>query len=824
MPGRRLSSPKGALPRPFSSAPRVRRLALGTPVCLLLSSALLAACGERGDPAPHLLESDSPIHLEAHLAAAAVESSGPAPVAGEGSRSWSFPADADRWQASGPASTPPVVTPTGDALQLRLDGPPGVRTSASLATSLPDWRVDDWGWVVVKVRASGAPRLLGLQLNRSGEAGDGRTRWQLRGDEVPLLGDGEVHSYRLRVDLRQAMLQGPWRDLGLHVTVDGPSTVEVLGVEAVPISARYAGEGVGTELVSRGGSSYRRALFVHAPARLRYRLRVPPAGRLDVGLGVLDPSAPVSFRVVAAAASGDERVLLDATRADPEGWDQRSVDLSPWAERELVLTLEADAERAGTVALWAEPIVSGRRPARRPNVLLYLIDGAGAELTSLHGNPRPTTPFLDELAELGVVFERAHSNSSWTKPATSTLLTSLHHSLLGGTRTLADPLPADARTLPEILHDAGYLTAGFTSNPFVGRVSDLDRGLDRLRDADRGSNSVSSVALHEALRRWRGEVPGTPFYAHVQTTDVHSPHRPEGETAGRFLDPAERRRFTRELQRLAAAGGTAPDSPAWVATGIDRDAFYEAQRRLFEECLAHNDARFAELVRFLRETGEWENTLTIVTADHGVRAAGLHLPGAITSERVLASSFETGIPLVVIWPGAIPAGRRIREPVSLIDLPPTILDLVGLPALPSARGRSLAGLLRGDGGEGDEPAPVILEEVEVDPRSGELRGLLEVIDGRWAASLLIGDGPPRSGNAAPPAPRTAPFLLFDLEADPYALDSVHREHPREARRYYEMLRDLAAEHREHLLSHRPADSAELTSDQLETLRSLGYLE
>ena len=91
----------------------------------------------------------------------------------------------------------------------------------------------------------------------------------------------------------------------------------------------------------------------------------------------------------------------------------------------MTLALEADAERAGAVALWAAPTLSDTRRASKPNVILYVIDGGGADYMSLYGYNRRTTPNLERIAAEGAVFEAAYSNSSWSKTSTPSFMTSL---------------------------------------------------------------------------------------------------------------------------------------------------------------------------------------------------------------------------------------------------------------------------------------------------------------------------------------------------------------------------------------------------------------
>ncbi len=144
----------------------------------------------------------------------------------------------------------------------------------------------------------------------------------------------------------------------------------------------------------------------------------------------------------------------------------------------MSLALEADANRTGSVALWAAPTLSGARTTEKPNIIFYVIDGGGADLMSLYGYNRRTTPNLERIAAEGAVFNSAYSNSTWTRPSTLSFLTSLQHSVLGGFRNGRTTAPEEVLTLAQHLHRAGYQTAEFTSNPNAGRISNLDRGND----------------------------------------------------------------------------------------------------------------------------------------------------------------------------------------------------------------------------------------------------------------------------------------------------------------------------------------------------------
>ncbi len=155
---------------------------------------------------------------------------------------------------------------------------------------------------------------------------------------------------------------------------------------------------------------------------------------------------------------------------------------------------------------------------------------------------------------------------------------------------------------------------------------------------------------------------------------------------------------------------------------------------------------------------------------------------------------------------------------------PTILDLVDVPLPEIMMGQSLAPLLLGT--DGWQPRPVILDEFDVDTEKGELRGLLEVIDGRWGASLQINPRPPDEDEDEDDAlrRRPVPLLLFDLWNDHFALNSVHEERPDLVEKYTEFLEAQWEAHRALAQRFTPGTEVQLTPDQLRTLRALGYIQ
>jgi arylsulfatase A-like enzyme len=368
-------------------------------------------------------------------------------------------------------------------------------------------------------------------------------------------------------------------------------------------------------------------------------------------------------------------------------------------------------------------------------------------------------------------------------------MTSLQHSVLGGHNSDSDPLPEQAVTMAEHMHRADYQTGVFVSNSYAGRASSLERGVDLIRDSERGNNSISSVSLHEDFWRWREAYPAEPYWVHFQTTDVHWPYQPVAPFAGLFITPESREMYDEwERQLRNADNFPRPVLADFEETGIASVAHFSARRRLYDEAMAHQDHQLGQLVKRLKATGEWEHTLLIVAADHSYGPAGLRDPSVHRWGPMLRSS-QTRVPLIIVWPGRVAGGQRFSQPVSMIDMLPTILDLAGLPMPDVMQGQSLAPLLLGE--EGWEPRPVILDEFYVDQETGELSGAIAVIEGRWGASLEINpDSDLTWWRSTVPEEerRPTPLLVCDLWNDAMCLRSLHEERPDLVEKYTAFLK------------------------------------
>ncbi len=835
---------------------RLRRLLASWCSAAVLSCTV--ACG--GPAGKDALGGGPVLHLADHLTEATIES-GASPAAARRERVWDLAVSRPEWRTVSAADVPRLAVvalePVADGVRMALSRPPRSTSPmllGGIAVDLDNLRFDDWDTVLVRARSH--DRLGGITVSYNLDepgAVPGEALFFHGGPSVPpVFSDGSVQIYAIPLQPRR----GPprpetLRSLGVFAAAPAEVHLDLLSIALVPRGAAFV-DRYGSRPVTRGGIT-RQTLFAHTPASLTVRVAAPDGARLGFGLSVV-PGETVTYRVTAQAGGGERKALLAETVRDAGVWGQRSVDLSAWGGSTVELTLEAASERPGAVALWGAPIVSGtdrRQREQRPNVIFYVIDGGGADLMSVYGYNRRTTPFLEQLAAEGVVFERAYSNSTWTQPSTASFMTSLHHSVLGGLRrgVHSTPVPVKATTMAEHLRRVGYQTAVFTSNPNSGRVIGLERGVDWMEDEETRDLSTSSDELHERFWRFRERSPAEPYWVHFQTTDVHEPNEPVQPFAGLFVPPEGRHQLHAWNRLLWQAGVSARGTTSIAGfydlaldrAGIDREAYFGLRRGLYDETMAYQDDQLRRLVERLKLQGEWENTLLIIAADHGHPAGtfarfgrGLFDPQPEPWQGALFDAYSTRVPLIFVWPGRIAGDRRIAGPVSMIDVLPTLLDLLRLPQPEVLQGQSLAPLLLG---REMQLRPVLFDEFRVDEH-GELVGNLEIVDGRWGASLEIGPHPQgaaatkgrhevpaggRWGASHPFFPDAPRLLLYDVWADPFALHAVNDQHPDLVEKYRRVLVNQWKAHLALAQRFQEAGEVALTPEQLQQLRALGYI-
>lgn len=301
----------------------------GVIILTLIILMTLSCSGPESDQP--LLTAEIPLHLEEHIKNARIVGSEvpadlPAPI------EWRFDEPQPDWKPAGPIFSEKGVVrleTTEDALRIHFSDKAN-RTQHSkmingaIYIDLPDWRREEWSEVVVSARSTDVFRRCHLDFNlgeRKQPLSGYRSAILFPGDSTPLISDGNIHTYKLRVDVHNeewGRWENPWKQLVLSFDGPDPASIDILSVSVIPKEHIFADAPLGVKTVKRN-KTHRRTLYTHAQGHIEYTIMVPEAGRLDFGAGVIKEDSPVTFRVI--ASQKDEKVtLFKETYADPNEW------------------------------------------------------------------------------------------------------------------------------------------------------------------------------------------------------------------------------------------------------------------------------------------------------------------------------------------------------------------------------------------------------------------------------------------------------------------------------------------------------------------------
>jgi arylsulfatase A-like enzyme len=317
-------------------------------------------------------------------------------------------------------------------------------------------------------------------------------------------------------------------------------------------------------------------------------------------------------------------------------------------------------------------------PESPPHIVLITVESLRPDHVGFQGGPRDTTPHLDRLAAESVVYEDAHSVTSWTLSAHASLFTGLYPDAHQTVRPL-DRLGDAYRTLAEELSDAGYDTAGVVSGPYLRRAHNLNQGFARWNEAAASQEhqdahgDVTNPTMLEGLERALSERdPERPLFLFAYFWDPHYDYVPPAPYDSMFVGPDD---VPVPMQGYGRDGRVHAGSPPQALSYVLSQ--YDGEIRWTDETLG---AFFAKL----REAGLWDDTLLIVTADHGEEFFEHGWKGH--KNNLFAESVH--VPLLVKHPGSRRRGRDDRL-VSLVDVFPTTLEIAGIESAGEVQGNSL---------------------------------------------------------------------------------------------------------------------------------------
>lgn len=412
----------------------------------------------------------------------------------------------------------------------------------------------------------------------------------------------------------------------------------------------------------------------------------------------------------------------------------------------------------------------GDLPSRQDlNILFITLDTTRRDHLGCYGYQGVKTPHLDGLAAAGILFEEGTSPVPLTCPAHSTMFTGVFPPQHGVRNNGGFSLKADRTTLAEILKEHGYRTGAFTAAYVLNRVFGLNQGFDEYDDdLSGGEQSVQEGVFTARERRgeavvaqalaWLKEKPQEKFFLWTHFYDAHHPYNPPSP-------------YREQYQHDPYAGE-----------------------------IAYLDEQVGKLLTALEELGVRDRTMVVAVGDHG---ESLHLHGESNHAYFIYDSTIL-IPYIIAVPPArgleLPRGKRLAGQVRLVDLMPTILSVLELPAPEGIQGVTLL--------------PYMMEGKDVPGFDNYCETLLTMLDYGW--SDLIGVRTSRWKYIDAPQRE-----LYDLERDPWELDNLAGTYP-------DMVEEMRGKLARLLAGESGQDaeafaSMEMSDEMRQSLQSLGYL-
>lgn len=429
-----------------------------------------------------------------------------------------------------------------------------------------------------------------------------------------------------------------------------------------------------------------------------------------------------------------------------------------------------------------------RKGASKPNIILYLIDALRADSLQPYGYKKPVSPNIQGFSRESLVFENAYAQSAWTRASIASIFTGLYPSshLVEGRY---DRLSASLPTISTELKRHSYGTYGFITNGNVSRDFGFGKGFDVYQHLKERSGSkeihVQSDELIATVDDFLETTPAQPFFLYVHATDPHEPYTPEP--------------FPVEDLPQCAFDDPATYRASYVIYGKSKygEDQLECVRALYDSEILKTDFYFGQFLNHLKERNLYDNSVILLTADHG-EAFGGH--GSLHHGQSLYEA-EIRIPLLIRFPGEKATSKRISTRVRHIDILPTVLDYVSNDPIRNSDGTSLLPLLENH----HEPSPPVFSELDLDIHKSKALILDDF------KLLEIWRGPHHY------------FQLFYLPADPGEQNDLLPENPVRAGYMKALLGEWSRSQQAKQQSDRK-EQATPDPETEEALRALGYLE
>lgn len=557
--------------------------------------------------------------------------------------------------------------------------------------------------------------------------------------------------------------------------------------------------------------SKKRAIKQALNTSLNYFLKIPQGAKLAFEFSLKTPNPDAlsgeKLLVYLETASGESQILYE--RDFEKSFKKKKIpvemDISAYQEQISKISFvflkdSLDRNFSARLFLWEPRILSKEKKApvekdsgpelnlQKPfNILIYLVDCLRPDHLPFFNYQENLAPNMEKFSKESIIFTNAFAQGSWTRVSVGALFTGLHpfaHRAI----TLRSGLADELTTLAEVLEKAGYYTIGISSNAGIKPYFNFHQGFEFFKYHSNLSGGISEKLNEYAISELKKKK--TPFFLYLHTMDLHRP-----------------RKLKEEFYPYSSQGDMDKDSQivTVIRTGGMR---YQVDLKhvlaMYDAAIRQNDASFGDLMTELKRLDLYDNTLVILTADHGEE---LYDHSKFAHGKTLYQEVINQL-LVIKLPGQLMAGKLIQENVQTIDIFPTFLDLIGEPIPSYLLGKSLKNLMLSSAcSESPFHNEIFIE-------TGKELSLKAIIDGHWK---LI-----RKTQIEPALP--AKFELFNIKNDPLEKIDLFYRNPI-ASDYLKRRLENWAQSQENLAKLVKGDVEKiLTEKEIEELKALGYIE
>jgi arylsulfatase A-like enzyme len=298
-----------------------------------------------------------------------------------------------------------------------------------------------------------------------------------------------------------------------------------------------------------------------------------------------------------------------------------------------------------------------------PNIIVIIMDTVRQDRLSCYGYSRETSPNLERLSKTSRVYDNAYSTSGWTAPAHASLFTGLYP-IAHGTTQKNWTMDKDLTTLAEILSAVGYKTFAVSENPWLSKLFHFDQGFSEYYETWRIRNESPEENLaFELFSRFVNQAEkGRPFFAFINFMAAHNPYNSSHQFFGHFT--SDKSIYCTDNSWQGFFLGRRKFSPQEI----------QQLNEHYDEEILYVDYLVGRIADLLVEKQIWDETVFVVTSDHGENIGDHGLMDHVFS------LYQTTIkiPLLIHYPGLFPADTRDEQFVQILDIFPTLLGIVGV--------------------------------------------------------------------------------------------------------------------------------------------------